>query len=154
MRGNGDGKTAPTLTAAGYRSSNYAPMVFDPNQITSRTNRSNPKPGDKSHTLPASENAPIAIQQYQNGSCVESGTMGTNQNASGRASAKIRQGMHVRRLLPSECEKLQGFSGTHTAITHRGKPACDGPRYKAIGNSWAVPVVSWIARRIIESEIA
>jgi DNA (cytosine-5)-methyltransferase 1 len=59
--------------------------------------------------------------------------------------------MAVRRLTPVECEKLQGFPPGYTAIPWRKKPASecpDGPRYKALGNSWAVPVVSWIGRRI------
>lgn len=54
----------------------------------------------------------------------------------------------VRRLTPLECERLQGFPPGWTAVPHRGKPACDGPRYKAIGNSFAVPVVKWIGSRI------
>lgn len=54
----------------------------------------------------------------------------------------------VRRLMPIECERLQGFPDHYTAITYRGKPAADGPRYKAIGNSMAVPVVRWILNRI------
>lgn len=57
----------------------------------------------------------------------------------------------VRRLTPEECERLQGFDTGWTRIPYRGKPAdkCpDAPRYKAIGNSWAVPVVRWIGRRI------
>src|SRR5690606_2044024 len=49
--------------------------------------------------------------------------------------------MKVRRLTPVECERLQGFPDNHTAVPHRGKPAADGPRYKAIGNSMAVPVM-------------
>ena len=59
--------------------------------------------------------------------------------------------MAVRRLLPIECERLMGFPDDYTAIPWRGKPAdqCpDGPRYKALGNSWAVPVVRWIGQRI------
>lgn len=59
--------------------------------------------------------------------------------------------MAVRRLTPTECERLQGFPDGYTAIPWRNKPAedCpDGPRYKALGNSWAVPVVRWIAERI------
>ena len=56
--------------------------------------------------------------------------------------------MQVRRLLPIECERLQGFPDNYTAVPHRGKPAADGPRYKALGNSWAVPNVRWIGRRI------
>lgn len=57
----------------------------------------------------------------------------------------------VRRLTPRECERLQGFPDDYTRIPWRGKPAdeCpDGPRYKALGNSWAVPVVRWIGNRI------
>jgi len=56
--------------------------------------------------------------------------------------------MAVRRLTPEECEALQGFPRLYTAIPHRGKPAGDSPRYKALGNSWAVPNVRWIGRRI------
>ncbi|MEP3481644.1 MAG: DNA (cytosine-5-)-methyltransferase [Fuerstiella sp.] len=56
----------------------------------------------------------------------------------------------VRRLTPRECERLQGFPDDWTLVTHRGKPAFDGPRYKAIGNSMAVPVMRWIGQRIKE----
>ncbi|HCE8478159.1 TPA: DNA cytosine methyltransferase [Pseudomonas aeruginosa] len=59
----------------------------------------------------------------------------------------------VRRLTPRECERLQGFPDDYTLIPWRGKPAeeCpDGPRYKAIGNSKAVPVVRWIGRRLLQ----
>ena len=54
----------------------------------------------------------------------------------------------VRRLTPTECERLQGFPDGWTDIEYRGKPASDGPRYKAIGNSWAVPCARWIGERI------
>ena len=59
--------------------------------------------------------------------------------------------MQVRRLVPVECEFLQGFPRNFTRIPWRGKPAeqCpDGPRYKALGNSMAVPVLAWIGKRI------
>lgn len=59
--------------------------------------------------------------------------------------------MIVRRLTPLECERLQGFPDNYTRIPYRGKPSgdCpDGPRYKAIGNSMAVPVMRWIGERI------
>lgn len=62
----------------------------------------------------------------------------------------------VRRLTPRECERLQGFPDDHTLIPWRGKPAdqCpDGPRYKAIGNSMAVPVMRWIGERIRKAHI-
>lgn len=54
----------------------------------------------------------------------------------------------VRRLTPRECERLQGFPDDYTLISYRGKPAADGPRYKALGNSMAVPVMRWIGERI------
>jgi DNA (cytosine-5)-methyltransferase 1 len=65
--------------------------------------------------------------------------------------------MAVRRLTPRECERLQGFPDDHTLIPWRNKPAdqCpDGPRYKALGNSMAVPCMAWIGERIewIENE--
>jgi DNA (cytosine-5)-methyltransferase 1 len=55
----------------------------------------------------------------------------------------------IRRLLPVECERLQGFPDQYTAIQYRGKPAADGPRYRALGNSMAVTVMRWIGERIV-----
>lgn len=54
----------------------------------------------------------------------------------------------VRRLMPVECERLQGFPDGHTDLPNGNKPAADGPRYKSLGNSMAVPVVRWIGLRI------
>lgn len=54
----------------------------------------------------------------------------------------------VRRLTPRECERLQGFPDDYTRIIVRGKPAADGPRYKALGNSMARTVMHWIGKRI------
>lgn len=62
--------------------------------------------------------------------------------------AVVGPSLQVRRLTPIECEKLQGFPQNWTAIPFRGKPAADGPRYKALGNSMAVPVMSWVAKQI------
>lgn len=61
---------------------------------------------------------------------------------------KVMQSMAVRRLTPRECERLQGFRDDYTLIPWRGKEAPDGPRYKALGNSMAVPVMRWIGERI------
>jgi DNA (cytosine-5)-methyltransferase 1 len=59
--------------------------------------------------------------------------------------------MQVRRLTPTECERLQGFPDGYTNIPWRKKPeAPDGPRYKALGNSMAVPCMAWIGQRIAE----
>jgi DNA (cytosine-5)-methyltransferase 1 len=60
----------------------------------------------------------------------------------------VQQSMQVRRLSPRECERLQGFPDDYTAVEYRSKPAPDGPRYKALGNSMAVPCMAWIGKRI------
>ena len=76
------------------------------------------------------------------------GNVWNNSDPSTEASMHVREGLSVRRLTPRECERLQGFSDDYTLIQYRGKPAADGPRYKALGNSFAVPVVRWIGKRI------
>jgi DNA (cytosine-5)-methyltransferase 1 len=66
----------------------------------------------------------------------------------GRHDGVMQTNMAVRRLTPVECERLQGFPDNYTNI----KDKCpDGPRYKALGNSWAVPVVRWIGERIAKA---
>ena len=60
--------------------------------------------------------------------------------------------MAVRRLTPRECERLQGIPDDYTLVEYRGKPAADGPRYRALGNSMAVPVMRWVGERIAEIE--
>jgi DNA (cytosine-5)-methyltransferase 1 len=103
------------------------------------------------------------------------GSLNTNSNASVRNTPMAIQKTAVRRLTPRECERLQGFPDDYTLIplTRRQRReveqemvdyyrrtnqelsvdamlmlASDGPRYKALGNSWAVPNVRWIGRRI------
>jgi DNA (cytosine-5)-methyltransferase 1 len=68
----------------------------------------------------------------------------------------VQIGAAVRRLTPRECERLQGFPDGYTLVNVRGKPAADGPRYKALGNSMAVPVMRWIGERIqlVESTLS
>ena len=69
-------------------------------------------------------------------------------NDSSNIQKGIRQGMQVRRLTPRECDRLQGFPDDYELVPYNGKPAKDGPRYKALGNSMAVPVMRWIGERI------
>ena len=67
------------------------------------------------------------------------------------AVAMLNASYQVRRLTPTECERLQGFPDGYTKIPYRNKPAADcpdSPRYKALGNSKAIPVMSWISERI------
>jgi DNA (cytosine-5)-methyltransferase 1 len=78
-------------------------------------------------------------------------SMGMSGHANRPAVMTVFRAMAVRRLTPVECERLQGFPDNYTNIPWRKKPASecpDGPRYKALGNSWAVPVVAWIGQRI------
>lgn len=77
-------------------------------------------------------------------------TKGGGKPGQGYAAAMV--GSQVRRLTPRECERLQGFPDDYTAVPYRGKPAADGPRYKALGNSMAVPVMRWIGDRIAMAE--
>lgn len=130
------------------RGTPLVPVAFDPRQITSRTNRSNPSPGAPCHTLHAS--APVlAFRTAGDGAAYEEGevtaplTTGTDTSAN-----VVLERLAVRRLTPRECERLQGFPDDYTRIERRGKPAADGPRYRAIGNSMAVNVMRWIGTRI------
>jgi len=72
--------------------------------------------------------------------------------ASGGSSRSYVASSAVRRLTPRECERLQGFPDDFSLVPYRNKPAADGPRYKAIGNSMAVPVMRWIGERIAAVE--
>ena len=84
-------------------------------------------------------------QSNQAGKVYEEYTAGLDRNSPPPA---LLTSMQVRRLTPRECARLQGFPDDYLDITVRGKPAADGPKYKALGNSWAVPNVRWIGHRI------
>jgi DNA (cytosine-5)-methyltransferase 1 len=109
---------------------------------------------DGSH---ANSGWPVAVafdmRGRDGGSMMEGPHDTANIRASNGGSSRsyIAQPMAVRRLTPRECERLQGFPDDWTLIPYRGKPAAacpDGPRYKALGNSMAVPVMAWIGARI------
>ena len=96
------------------------PIPFDTTQITSPQNGCNPQPGAPCHPLAATAHVPA-----------------------------IASTMAVRRLTPVECERLQGFPDNYTNIPWRKKDESpDGPRYKSLGNSMAVPVMHWIGKNI------
>ncbi|HBV3308494.1 TPA: phage N-6-adenine-methyltransferase [Klebsiella pneumoniae] len=105
-----------------------------------------------------SEPFTLAIRGRNEGSTVEIRNDGVanalltpNGGRAGMGVGAISWGMQVRRLMPVECERLQGFPDNHTLISWRGKEAAecpDGHRYRAIGNSMAVPVMRWIGERI------
>ena len=89
---------------------------------------------------------PISIHPHCIGRAPEAGPQGKEY------FSVMQANMAVRRLTPVECERLQGFPDSYTNIPWRNKPeAPDGPRYKALGNSWAVPNVRWIGKRIQEA---
>ena len=94
---------------------------------------------------------PIAVDTYnQTMNEHTSQTIGSSASDVNHYGA-VLQTMAIRRLTPKECERLQGFPDDWTKIPYRNKPAdqCpDGPRYKACGNSMAVPVMRWIGERI------
>lgn len=99
--------------------------------------------GDKPHVL--------AFQSSQSGVRVDDVHATLDSNNGSRRHNGAFYGSAVRRLTPLECERLMGFPDGYTAIPWRGKPASechDGPRYKALGNSWAVPLFAWLGRRI------
>jgi len=261
--------TAPTLRAGGNKTGGDRPygtdvdtcdsliMAFDTTQVTSKANRSSPKPGDPCHPLAAGAHAPavayglrsdlhrsgeaktpsadaegrvrlrdagfnpleemaptldagaphavaFSIMPMNSGKdfkgretdiaqpVMAAGPAGGNQGGdyvvqpaiplqevgkrTGVSTTDIRAGLGVgeagdpmftmqagaqhgvgfgsavRRLTPRECERLQGFPDDYTLIPWRGGMASDGPRYKALGNSMAVPVMRWIGERIAAVE--
>jgi DNA (cytosine-5)-methyltransferase 1 len=85
------------------------------------------------------------LRGREGGAMAEPTDVASPRSASGGSS---RTYVGVRRLMPVECERLQGMADGYTAVEYNGELAKDGPRYKAIGNSMAVPVLSWILRRI------
>ncbi|MDW7789944.1 phage N-6-adenine-methyltransferase [Morganella morganii] len=101
----------------------------------------------------------IALAGNTIGRAPQNGGNGTGYDESGVSYTLTKSDIHgvsvrnnVRRLTPVECERLQGFPDNHTLISWRGKDAADcpdGPRYRAIGNSMAVPVMRWIGERIL-----
>ncbi|MDU7590211.1 MAG: DNA cytosine methyltransferase, partial [Acidovorax sp.] len=96
----------------------------------------------------------VALRGREGGATAELGDEVQNclrASSGGGDKPHVLTAMQVRRLLPEECEALQGFPRSYTKIPWRKKPASecpDGPRYKALGNSWAVPNVRWIGQRI------
>ena len=107
--------------------------------------------GDPAFTIQAGHGHAVSFAQNQLGE-VRAGevfnTLNTNSNASGRNTPMLSTSAAVRRLTPRECERLQGFPDDYSLIPYRNGMAADGPRYKALGNSMAVPVMAWIGRRI------
>ena len=133
-------------------------IAFDTTQVSSVANYSNPKPGDACHPLAAGAHPPaIAFSCKDSGNdagplapTLRSGNH-DGSHANGGVMPAVSDGMRVRRLTPRECERLQGFPDNFTMIPWNSRAAedCpDGPRYRTLGNSMAVPVMRWIGERI------
>ena len=105
------------------------------------------EPGMKQQTFVA-QPAVVSFKESQSGCRTGDVHATIDANKGSRRQEGVLAGMAVRRLTPRECERLQGFPDDYTAITFKNKPAADGPRYKALGNSMAVPVMRWIGERI------
>lgn len=115
---------------------------------------------DQSPTLTCNHEAPICFSAKDYGAdaledcapVLRSGNHdGSHQN--GGVMPAVAGTMGVRRLMPVECERLQGFEDDFTLVPNsRGKPMADGPRYKMLGNSKAVPVIRWVLERVEDDE--
>ena len=138
-------------------------ICFNTTQITNPDNGSNPKPGQPCHTLAAGNHPPAICLPINTQVGLRHKSLGERTGLGigndGDPAYTLQQGhshgvmtpqMQVRRLTTRECERLQGFPDDYTNITFRGKPAADSPRYRALGNSKAVPVVRWLAERIVQ----
>ena len=93
----------------------------------------------------------VQVQWASGGGQVENPTAQALRSNAEHNYQFVRQTMHVRRLTPVECERLQGFPDGWTDIKPGGKDTPDSPRYKALGNSMAVPVMRWIGMRIAQA---
>jgi DNA (cytosine-5)-methyltransferase 1 len=121
----------------------YALQERDSKGSDSKGSDSNTKDG---HLIP------MQVQWASGGGQVENPTMQALRSGAEHNYQFLRHGMAVRRLTPKECCRLQGFPDDYLDIVYRGKPACDGPKYRALGNSMAVPVIQWVGEKIEKVE--
>ena len=141
-----------TLTACGGAAGGGSESIiaaFDRGQITNPDNKSKVNPAAPCPTLTVG--GQINILAFQSGAGAGAGlsvgevapTLTTNCN-----NVAVQFNATVRRLMPEECELLQGFPQGYTSVSYRGKPITDTPRYKMLGNSMAIPVMKWLGKRI------
>jgi len=146
------GEVCTTVTSKWGTGGGNVPFVQQAVAIQDTSGRDKAQNGkgwseDVSYTLDATGLQGVAVDIYNL-------TLNNNTNQTIRNSGDIdhvggvMQNMAVRRLTPTECERLQGFPDGYTDIKPNGKQTPDGPRYKALGNSMAVPVMRWIGERI------
>jgi len=90
----------------------------------------------------------IGIDEEQNATLDGMGCLKARREGGGFEGTVMTPTMAVRRLTPRECERLQGVPDDYTLVERNGKAMADGPRYKMLGNGFAVPVVRWIGERL------
>jgi len=143
-----------TLRAEGHDASEDGagrgtpPVAYDTTQITSKANRSRPEPGAPCHSLAASGGAPLLAFNYKASAGSQSIVRAGDYAGTVRTDRPDAVAGHfgVRRLTPTECERLQGFPDGWTL------PAgSDSARYHALGNAVCVNVAEWIARRLVRA---
>jgi len=135
-------EVCPALSMGGGVTSDTRPCVVQPVAHTLRG------AGFDASEDGTGRGTPIIAQPFAVGKCLTRRMHKGINTTVDEGQTPVVAGTAVRRLTPRECERLQGFPDDHTLITYRGKPATDSPRYKALGNSMAVNVMSWIGQRI------
>jgi DNA (cytosine-5)-methyltransferase 1 len=139
---NGGGQLAMAVSLRGREGGATAEM----SGTVSTALRASQGGGDKAHVLAFAQNTRDEVR-YINGDGSIAGALAAETGM--KQQTYLNTSSAVRRLTPRECERLQGFPDDYTNIpSDKGKPAADGPRYKSLGNSWAVPNVRWIGHRI------
>lgn len=137
--------TQRASTGGGDKPHVLAPIAFDSRQDTVSST-------EVFGTLGSSSPQAQAVMENQRGELRMSSATNALSCGGGKPGqwyAAALVGMAVRRLMPIECLRLQGYPDDFfTGVLHRGKPLADGPMYKMIGNSWAVPNIVWIGKRI------
>ena len=159
---------SPTLRAMGHGSSHpngggQVAVAIPIQEVSKRTGVSTTDPragigigasGDPMYTLQSGAQHAVAFDlRGRDGGAMPEGAHDTvNMRASSGGSSRsyLATAMAVRRITPREAERLQGFEDDWTLVPYRGKPAADGPRYRALGNAMAVPVMRWIGSQIAE----
>lgn len=152
-------KVTPTMRCGSNYSAHLAVAIgFNPDQ--SAKTRSMGEREQQAPTLRAGAEAAVAFEpryytrdNKTGGAPSDVAVLKADAQKMGDSAPHVATTMAVRRLTPVECERLQGFPDGYTAIPWRGKPATecpDGPRYRALGNSMAVPCMRWIGERIAQ----
>jgi site-specific DNA-cytosine methylase len=148
------GEVCTTVTSKWGTGGGNVPFVQQAVAIQDTSGRDKAQNGkgwneEVSYTLDATGLQGVAVDTYNfsiQGNVAS--TMTADMGGPTHSGPKVMHNMAVRRLTPTECERLQGFPDGYTDIKPNGKQTPDGPRYKALGNSMAVPVMRWIGERI------